>query len=92
MKRLFILLALVLQIGSAQAATLTITTDTATDTRLAQAFGVILGTTSAPGVPRNATAAEIKAEVIRQLTIQVQTIEIRAQQNALTLTPISQMN
>ena len=87
MKRLSILLlALVLQVGQVQAATLTITTDGATDTRLAVAYGKILN------LGRNATAGEIKAEIIRRTIVDVQATEVQTSRDAITPTPVSQMN
>lgn len=87
MKKLIpLLLVLALQSGIAHAATLTITTDAATDTRLAVAYGKILG------LGRNATAAEIKAEIIRRTIVDVQASEVKVQADALTTTAISQMN
>lgn len=87
MKKLITLLfVLALQCGSANAATLTITTDAATDTRLAIAYGKILG------LGRNATAGEIKAEIIRRTVADLQASESKTQSDAITPTPVSQMN
>lgn len=91
-KLLILLLVLALQVGNVQAASLTITTDSATDTRLAIAYGKILGLVDGSGVPRNATAAEVKAAIIQRTIDDVQTSEVRAQQSAVTRAPISQMN
>lgn len=56
-------------------ATLTITTTAAQDQRLVAAYARLLGTTNPDGSPRNATAAEVKAEVIRQIKSVVQAFE-----------------
>lgn len=45
-------------------ATLTITTTAAQDARLVVAFGRKLNLVNGSGAPRNATAAEIKADII----------------------------
>jgi hypothetical protein len=49
-------------------ATTTITTTAAQDSRLVVAFGSRLQTRDANNVRRNATAAEIKADLIRYMT------------------------
>lgn len=45
----------------------TITTTPAQDARLAAAFGTRLGLRDAQGAPRNATAAEVKADLVEYL-------------------------
>ena len=49
-------------------ATLTITTTAPQDSRIVAAFGTYLGLKDAQGVPRVATAAEVKANVIAYIT------------------------
>lgn len=85
-KAIAILLALVLQCDPVLSATLTITTDGATDTRLAVAYGKILN------LGRNATAAEIKAEIIRRTVVDLQNSEMQTTRDAVAPTPVSQMN
>ena len=63
-------------------ATLTITTTAAQDARLVVAYGRKLGTKDAGGVPRSATAAEIKAEVIRMIKQDVAEQEAAAAREA----------
>lgn len=48
-------------------ATFTITTTASQDARLVVAFGKKLGTVNGGGAPRNANAAEIKADIINYI-------------------------
>ncbi|MEN9864393.1 MAG: hypothetical protein RLZZ601_2157 [Pseudomonadota bacterium] len=60
--------------------TLTITTTAAQDARLVAAYGrkLRLGYNETPPAPRNATAAEVKAEIIRMIKQDVAENEMAA--------------
>ncbi len=63
-------------------ATLTITTTGAQDTRIVKAFGTYLGLKDGNGAPRNATAAEMKTEVINFIRLTVEAEERKEAQAA----------
>lgn len=64
-------------------ATMTITTTAPEDARLAAAFGTYLN------LGRNATAAEIKAAIVRWATSIVHQQELQVQQAAIAITDIA---
>ena len=64
-------------------AAVTITTDATQDSRLAPAFGALLGLRNVSGQPRNATTAEVKAWLIDQMRQVVQSYEQQQQVAAL---------
>lgn len=70
-------------------ATLTITTTGAQDARIVVAFGRLLGTKDAQGAPRNATAAEVKAEIINFIRLTVAAQEQAAAVSAATATAVA---
>jgi hypothetical protein len=63
-------------------ATITITTTTEQDARIAPAFG------SALGLGRNATVAEVKGWLIERLRSQVFQYERELQHNAISIPPL----
>jgi hypothetical protein len=69
-------------------ATLTITTTAAQDQRIIAAFGRYLGLTDAQGVPRNATAAEVKAAMIAHIRTTVHTYETQRAIELAALQPL----
>lgn len=68
---------------AASAAVVTITTDTAQDTRLVPAFTALLQP-GCPGACRNATAADVKAWIINQLQGVVRNYEYEQQKATIT--------